>query len=130
MATNQMRLDVFRIALSNQAFQVRDYRLAEQIQAASLTPTGDAEDYRGHDDVLDATMYAWIARDMERPRMLIAAGDTQAIQNPQLLKMANDPVAHFTRFWGDVTRMAKPAVGDSVGGILHHINARPSEIYT
>jgi hypothetical protein len=129
-ATNQMRLDVFRIALSNQAFEVRDYRLAEQIQAAALTPTGDAEDYRGHDDVLDATMYGWIARDMERPRMLLDPSETQSSQTPQLLKMANDPQANFTRLWADVNRLARPPAGDAVGNILHHINGRPSDIYT
>jgi hypothetical protein len=130
MATNQMRLDVFRIALANQTFHVRDARCAEQIQAASLTPTGDAEDYRGHDDVLDAAMYGWIARDLERPRMLLNVDQTQRIQTPALLQMANDPQANFTRLWNDVQRFAKAVPGDPTGTILKHINGDPHDIYT
>jgi len=122
MSTNQMRLDVFRIALANQRFLVRDIRLAEQIQAASLTPTGDAEDYRGHDDVLDATMYAWIARDMYRPRELIDPDMTQTIQTPALLKIANDPAGHFQKVWSSLNQMARPQAGDHVGQVLEHIN--------
>lgn len=121
-STNQMRLDVLRIALSNQTFQVRDARLAEQIQAASLTDTGDAEDYRGHDDVLDATMYAWIARDMYKPRETIDWDRTQTIQTPALLKIGSDPAGEFQKVWNHLQQANRPAQSDHVGEVLNHIN--------
>lgn len=128
-ATNQMRVDAFRITLSNRQFHVRDARLAEQIQGASLTSAGDAEDYRGHDDVLDAAMYAWIARDMERPREQILIGLTQPILSPQLLTMANDPSATFNRIWTDVQKLSHPANADRVGQILTHINGKSPGVF-
>jgi len=121
-ATNDLRISTFRIALANEIYICRDERLIEQIQTASMTDTGDAEVVRGHDDVLDATEYAWIARDMYRPRQIIDPGETVTAQQRTLMKLANDPDAQFANLWKQVGAFAKPVKSSPADEVVKHIN--------
>lgn len=120
-ATNDMRLNAFRIALANHQFFARDFRLVEQIMQASMRGT-DAEVYRGHDDVLDAAEYAWIARDLERPRENRKVDDTITARHAAVIRLANDPRAVFNALWADLQKMSKPGRADALEQMVSHIN--------
>lgn len=120
--TNQMRLDMLRIALAHRQLHVRDPRLAEQIQAASSTLQGDAEVIRGHDDILDACMYAWVAREFDKPRVVIKVDETETALYRGLVKMANDPQAQARKLWEEVARMGKPTRPNFVDEMVRYIN--------
>jgi hypothetical protein len=120
--TNEMRLNTFRIGLYNKMIIVRDARLAEQISAASMTSSGDAENLRGHDDVLDAAMYAWIARDQERPRVIVDVDETETTYYRTMIRFANDPQARFNQLWDQLQNMVHPKRGNAVDTIVNHIN--------
>src|SRR6266446_5488519 len=107
--SNDMKLNTFRIALANKVLTVRDYRLNEQIQRASMNyDDTDAEVPRGHDDVLDAAMFAWIARDQNRPRTNIPVEDTETAGHKVIWKLQNDPEAVFKRMWQSLEIMRNP----------------------
>jgi len=124
-ASNDMKLNTFRIALANHVLRVRDYRLNEQIQRASMTyDSTDAEVPRGHDDVLDAAQFAWIARDQERPRESIPIDATETAGNKVMWKLQNDPEAVFRRLWESLDLMKNPKKGQNnlAQQAVRHIN--------
>jgi hypothetical protein len=120
--TNEMKLTAFRIALANKAFYVRDARLNEQIQTASMRDDTDAEVTFGHDDVLDATMFAWIARDMNRPRTLVDIHESERQSLPNLIQLSNDPQAVFNRLWQSVNNMRNPIKMSKAEQVVKEIN--------
>lgn len=123
-ATNALRVNTFRIALGNEQFVCRDSKLIEQIHSSSMTGYGDAEVVRGHDDVLDACMYAWIARDMERPREIIDFNASETTTHRMMIKLANDPQATFNQLWKQMGQMARPDKPNRVGEMIEHINGK------
>lgn len=123
--SNDMKLNTFRIALSNQVFHVRDFRLNEQIHRASMNyDDTDAEVPRGNDDVLDATMFAWIARDMERPRIVQPIDETETQGHRVMWKFQSDPEATFKRMWESMEIMRNPKKRQlgPAQEIVRHIN--------
>ena len=122
VTTNEMRVNALRDALYRKQLVVRDRRFAEQIQSASMSKSGDAEDTRGHDDVLDAGMYAWIARDLNKPRTVMEPEETETAHSRAMFRMANDPDAFFARFNREMTSMIKPPQQNRVERMLNYIN--------
>jgi len=120
-STNDIRISTFRIALENQIFICRDERLVEQIQIASMEGT-DAEVVRGHDDVLDACMYAWIARDMERPRTKIEPDQSETVAQRMMMKLANDPQSIFNNLNRQIESWKRPSKPNAVEQMVRHIN--------
>lgn len=120
--TNQMRLDMLRIALAHKQLHVRDPRLAEQIQAASMTSSGDAEVIRGQDDILDGCMYAWVAREFDKPRQIIPVDQSETALYRGLIKMSNDSDGMMKRLWADIGKMSKGTTQSGLDEMLRHIN--------
>jgi hypothetical protein len=123
--SNDMKLNTFRIALHNQAFRVRDFRLNEQIQAASMTyDDTDAEVPRGHDDVLDAAMFAWIARDQNRPRTVMTPEESVTAGPKVMWNFQTDQEAVFKRMWESLEYMRNPKKrkDNPAQEVVRHIN--------
>jgi hypothetical protein len=121
--TNELKLTVFRMALSSRQFLVRDRRLAEQIQIASETSLGDAEVERGHDDVLDATMFAWIARDMQRPRYIATEDTVESAIAPRMISVYEPGAWGGQKVWEFVEKRLKTRTKvDHLREMLDYIN--------
>jgi hypothetical protein len=121
--TNELKLTVFRMALSAHQFLVRDRRLAEQIQTASETTQGDAEVECGHDDVLDATMFAWIARDMQRPRYVATEDAVESAVAPRMISVRETSERSGQKLWEYVEKRLKTRTKpDHLHEMLDYIN--------
>jgi hypothetical protein len=68
-------------------------------------------------------MYAWIARDLDRPRNLIDPERTETLATPAMFRLANDPQAAYARLWQEIEGYKRRKPESRVDDTLRHIHS-------